>query len=359
MGEAVSQSSDSRAVSAEVNAVDDAVIEPSLRPRRMAEFIGQPKLKEHLDIVIGAASGRGDIACDHMLFCGPPGLGKTSMAGIVAAELGAGLRVTSGPALERGGDLAAILTNLDPGDILFIDEIHRLNRTVEEVLYPALEDFQIDIVIGKGPSARSIRLDLPPFALIGATTRAGMVTGPLRDRFGFVARFDYYSAGDIETIVTRSASILGVEIESPGAREIAARSRGTPRIANRLLKRVRDFSEVRGAGSISEEVACEGLEVFEVDHLGLDKVDRAILRALIEKFSGGPVGLSTLSVVVGEEPETVEDVYEPYLMQAGFLVRTPRGRIATRLAYEHLGIDPPPQAVALEEAGAGVETLFE
>lgn len=325
----------------------------------MAEFIGQPKLKEHLEIVIGAASGRGDAACDHMLFCGPPGLGKTSMAGIVAAELGAGLRVTSGPALERGGDLAAILTNLDPGDILFIDEIHRLNRTVEEVLYPALEDFQIDIVIGKGPSARSIRLDLPAFALVGATTRAGMVTGPLRDRFGFVARFDYYSPSDIETIVTRSASILGVDIESSGAREIAARSRGTPRIANRLLKRVRDFSEVRGTGSISEEVAREGLEVFEVDHFGLDKVDRAILGALINKFSGGPVGLSTLSVVVGEEPETVEDVYEPYLMQAGFLMRTPRGRVATRLAYEHLGIEAPPQVAALGQPDSGAETLFE
>lgn len=355
----MSGSPEPRAVSAAVDGADDPVIEPTLRPRRMAEFIGQPTLKEHLAIVIGAASGRGDVACDHMLFCGPPGLGKTSMAGIVAAELGAGLRVTSGPALERGGDLAAILTNLDPGDILFIDEIHRLNRTVEEVLYPALEDFQIDIVIGKGPSARSIRLDLPPFSLIGATTRAGMVTGPLRDRFGFVARFDYYSAADIETIVARSASILEVEIDSSGAREIAARSRGTPRIANRLLKRVRDFSEVRGAGSITEAIAREGLEVFEVDHLGLDKVDRAILGALVEKFSGGPVGLSTLSVVVGEEPETVEDVYEPYLMQSGFLMRTSRGRVATRLAYEHLGIDAPPQVVALEQSESGAEALFD
>lgn len=333
--------SDRGTLSADADESEDAAIEPSLRPRRMAEFIGQPKLKEHLEIVIGAASGRGDVACDHMLFCGPPGLGKTSMAGIVAAELGAGMRVTSGPALERGGDLAAILTNLEPGDILFIDEIHRLNRTVEEVLYPALEDFQIDIVIGKGPSARSIRLDLPAFALVGATTRAGMVTGPLRDRFGFVARFDYYSVDDIETIVVRSAEILGVKIDDSGAREIAARSRGTPRIANRLLKRVRDFSEVRGAGAIDQAVASEGLEVFEVDHCGLDKVDRAILRALIEKFAGGPVGLSTIAVVVGEEPETVEDVYEPYLMQAGFLMRTPRGRVVTARAFEHLGLDAP------------------
>lgn len=338
---------------------DEFVVDPSLRPRRMKDFIGQPKLKEHLAIVIGAAAGRGDSACDHMLFCGPPGLGKTSMAGIVASELGTGIRVTSGPALERGGDLAAILTNLESGEVLFIDEIHRLNRTVEEVLYPALEDFKIDIVIGKGPSARSIRLDLPPFALIGATTRAGMVTGPLRDRFGFIARFEYYSTEDLESIVKRSAAILGIEIDTQGAREIAARSRGTPRIANRLLKRVRDYSDVKGFDGIDQMVAREGLEVFEVDECGLDRVDRAILSSLIEKFGGGPVGLSTISVVVGEEAETVEDVYEPYLMQAGFLIRTPRGRIVTRKAYEHLGFEAPPASSTASGTDVDAVTLFD
>lgn len=342
---------DERAVDAHAGAEEES-LDLSLRPRRMTEFIGQPTLKEHLAILIEAAAQRGDEACDHMLFSGPPGLGKTSMAGIVASELGVSLKVTSGPALERPGDLAAILTNLDQGDVLFIDEIHRLNRVVEEVLYPALEDFQLDIVIGKGPSARSIRLDLPKFTLVGATTRSGMITGPLRDRFGFVARFDFYLPADLEEIVGRSAAILNVDIEREGAREIAKRSRGTPRIANRLLKRVRDFAEVRGAGRVDHEAAVSGLNVFEVDQAGLDKVDRAILLALIEKFGGGPVGVSTIGVVVGEEPETVEDVYEPFLMQAGFLKRTPRGRVATPLAYSHLGKTPP-------ESDAGDANLFD
>lgn len=332
---------------------DETAFDLSLRPRSMAEFVGQPTLKEHLSILIEAASARGDAACDHMLFCGPPGLGKTSMAGIVAAELGVDFKVTSGPALERAGDLAAILSNLDEGDVLFIDEIHRLNRVVEEVLYPALEDFQLDIVIGKGPSARSIRLDLPRFSLVGATTRAGLITGPLRDRFGFVARFDYYSSDDLHEIVSRSATILAVEIDDEGASEIATRSRGTPRIANRLLKRVRDYAQVRGSGNVDRESARAGLELFEVDDAGLDKVDRAILSALVDKFGGGPVGLSTLAIVVAEEPDTVEDVYEPYLIQAGFLQRTPRGRVATSHTYAHLGKEQPPGP------WAGTHSLFE
>jgi Holliday junction DNA helicase RuvB len=313
--------------------------ETTLRPRRLAEFVGQARLKEHLEIVLGAARQRGQ-AVDHLLFAGPPGLGKTTMAGIVAAELGVGLRVTSGPALERSGDLAAILTNLDEGDVLFIDEIHRLHRIVEEVLYPAMEDFQLDIVIGKGPSARSIRLDLPRFTLVGATTRTGLITGPLRDRFGFVARLDYYTPDDLVAIVARAARILGVELRPEGAVEIAARSRGTPRIANRLLRRVRDFAEVRGDGTVTGAVARQALALFDVDDRGLDKLDRAILTALCRTFAGAPVGLSTLSVSVGEEPETVEDVYEPYLLQEGFLQRTPRGRVATELAHQHLGLAP-------------------
>ncbi|MGH8991847.1 MAG: Holliday junction branch migration DNA helicase RuvB, partial [Acidimicrobiia bacterium] len=280
-------------------------------------------------------------AADHVLLAGPPGLGKTTMAGIVAAEMGVAFRITSGPALERSGDLAAILTNLDEGDVLFIDEIHRLHRVVEEVLYPAMEDFALDIVIGKGPSARSIRLDLPRFTLVGATTRTGLVTGPLRDRFGFVARLDYYSAPDLEAIVERAGRILGVDIDGEGAAEIARRARGTPRIANRLLRRVRDYAEVKGNGSVTGPVAAAALAVFEVDERGLDKVDRAILSALCRTFAGAPVGLSTLAVSVGEEPETVEDVYEPFLLQEGFLQRTPRGRVATAAAFAHVGLEVP------------------
>jgi Holliday junction DNA helicase RuvB len=314
--------------------------ETTLRPRRLAEFVGQPRLKEHLEIMIGAAMQRGQ-AVDHLLLAGPPGLGKTSLAGIVAAELGVACRTTSGPALERAGDLAAILTNLDDGDVLFIDEIHRLPRPVEEVLYPAMEDFQLDIVIGKGPSARSIRLDLPRFTLVGATTRSGMITGPLRDRFGFVARLDFYEPEDLEAILARSAQILGVPITADGAREIATRARGTPRIANRLLKRVRDYAEVRAEGTVDTDTARAALVLFEVDELGLDKVDRAILNALCTTFGGQPVGLNTLAVAVGEEPETVEDVYEPYLLKEGLLLRTPRGRVATASAFAHLGIAGP------------------
>ncbi len=327
----------------------EAAEEVSLRPRRLSEFVGQPALKEHLSIMLEAARRRGQ-PTDHLLFAGPPGLGKTSLSGIVAAEMGVGLRVTSGPALVRAGDLAAILSDLQEGDVLFIDEIHRLGRAVEEILYPAMEDFVLDIVLGKGPAARSVRLPLPHFTLVGATTRTGLITGPLRDRFGFVARLDYYGADDLEEIIARSARILEVEVSDDGAGEIARRSRGTPRIANRLLKRVRDFAEVRGNGRVSTEVAREGLTLFGVDDLGLDKVDRAILDAVCRRFSGGPVGLSTLAVSVGEETETVEDVYEPYLLQLGLLMRTPRGRVATAAAWQHLGLEVPRAQPGLFEA---------
>ncbi len=330
--------------------------EAGLRPRQLAEFVGQTELKEHLTIILEAAKGRGQ-AADHLLFAGPPGLGKTTLAGIVATEMGVGLHVTSGPALERAGDLAAILTRLDDGDVLFIDEIHRLSRAVEEVLYPAMEDFQLDIVLGKGPAARSIRLDLPRFTLVGATTRTGLITGPLRDRFGLVARLDYYTVGDLESIVVRAAGILGVDIDAAGAHEVARRARGTPRIANRLLRRVRDYAEVRGDGSIDHQTAHEGLAVFGVDDLGLDKVDRAILSAICERFGGGPVGLSTLAISVGEPTETVEDVYEPFLIQQGLLMRTPRGRVVTPAAWRHLGLVVPPSAPLA--AGGEPPTLFE
>jgi holliday junction DNA helicase RuvB len=328
-----------RSVAATADPIESAE-EVTLRPRRLSEFVGQAQLKEHLEIMLEAARRRQQPA-DHLLFAGPPGLGKTSLAGIVANEMQAGFRVTSGPALVRAGDLAAILTNLAEGDVLFVDEIHRLGRAVEEILYPAMEDFQLDIVLGKGPSARTIRLDLPRFTLVGATTRTGLITGPLRDRFGFVARLDYYDAGDLDAIVRRSASILDVTVDRAGAAEIARRSRGTPRIANRLLKRVRDFAEVRADGTVDKRVARQGLELFGVDELGLDKVDRAILDAVCSRFGGGPVGLSTLAVSVGEETDTVEDVYEPFLLQLGLLMRTPRGRVAMPAAWQHLGLDVP------------------
>jgi holliday junction DNA helicase RuvB len=315
-------------------------VEAGLRPRALADFVGQRELKEHLSIVLEAARKRGQ-SVDHLLFAGPPGLGKTTLAGIVAAEMESHLHVTSGPALERAGDLAAILTKLDEGDVLFVDEIHRLSRAVEEILYPAMEDFQLDIVVGKGPAASSIRLTMPPFTLVGATTRTGMITGPLRDRFGLVARLDYYDADELQAIVVRAAGILEVEIDTDGAWEIARRSRGTPRIANRLLRRVRDFAEVRHDGSITAAIAREGLALFGVDDLGLDKVDRAILSAMCHQFNGGPVGLSTVAISVGEQPDTVEDVYEPFLIQQGMIARTPRGRVAMPAAYQHLGLAPP------------------
>lgn len=316
---------------------EEREFDSALRPRSLDEFVGQERIKEQLSLLIEGAKNRGE-SVDHLLFSGPPGLGKTTLAGIVAAEIGVGFRPTSGPALERPGDLAAILSNLDEGDVLFVDEVHRMPKTVEEVLYPALEDFKLDIVIGKGPSARSIRLDLPRFTMVAATTRPGLIALPLRERFGFSPRLDYYPPADLARITTRSAGILEVGLEEEGATEISARSRGTPRVANRLLRRLRDFAQVRGDGVITGDIARSALELFEVDHEGLDKLDLTILNTVITKFGGGPVGLSTIAAAVGEESDTIEDVYEPYLLQMGFLKRTPRGRVATARAYGHLGL---------------------
>ena len=315
---------------------EDIRLEPGLRPKLLNEYIGQEKAKDTLRIFIDAAKGRKD-ALDHVLFYGPPGLGKTTLACIIANEMDVNIKITSGPAIEKPGDMAAILNNLQEGDVLFIDEIHRLNRQVEEVLYPAMEDFAIDIMIGKGAAARSIRLDLPRFSLIGATTRAGMLSAPLRDRFGVVNHLEYYSEKELQTIVLRSAKVLDVEIDNRGALEIARRSRGTPRLANRMLKRVRDYAQVRYDGRISSAVAAEALDLLEVDRYGLDRIDRAILELMIDKFGGGPVGLDTLSAAIGEDSGTIEDVYEPYLLKNGFLNRTPKGRMVTDRAYEHLG----------------------
>ena len=341
---------DPRVVDPVATGRDEELEEVGLRPRTLEEFIGQSDLVEHLGIVLQAARQRGQ-PVDHLLFAGPPGLGKTSLAGIVATEMGAGLRITAGPVLTRAGDLAALLTDLQDGDVLFIDEIHRLHRSVEEMLYSAMEDGRLDILIGKGPTARSIRLDLPRFTLVGATTRTGLVSGPLRDRFGFVARLDLYRPSDLWAIVERSARILKVRIDADGATRIAERSRGTPRVANRLLRRVRDFAEVRGSGFIDGATAAEGLELFGVDELGLDKVDRAILTTLCGRFGGQPVGLTTLAQCVGEEPDTIEDAYEPFLLQSGLLQRTSRGRVATPRAWAHLGqVAPGPTGT-----GAGLD----
>jgi holliday junction DNA helicase RuvB len=332
-------------------------VEQSLRPRKLAEYIGQEKLKDHIEIMLEAAKKRGEVL-DHLLFYGPPGLGKTTISGVMANEMGVPIRTTSGPAIERPGDLASILSNMKEKEILFIDEIHRLNRAVEEVLYPAMEDYALDVMIGKGPSARSLRLQLPPFTIIGATTRLAMLSSPLRDRFGVTFRLEYYSLDAMEKIITRSAKILGVQIEGEGAHQIALRSRGTPRVANRLLRRVRDYAQVRAEGIVTPEVATDALSRLEIDGLGLDDTDRRILFAIIDKFDGGPVGLGTIAASISEEADAIMDVYEPYLLQLGFLARTPRGRIATRKAYEHMGI-PYPIKIEVEEPEVEQPKLFE
>ncbi len=321
---------------------DDAENELSLRPRSLDDYIGQEKVKENLRIYIHAAKMRGE-SLDHVLLYGPPGLGKTTLANIISNEMGVNIKITSGPAIEKQGDLAALLTNLNEGDVLFIDEIHRLSRSVEEILYPAMEDYALDIIIGKGPSARSIRIDLPHFTMIGATTRAGQLTTPLRDRFGVLLKLELYSPEELTTIVKRNAGILNIEMSENGAYEIASRSRGTPRIANRLLKRVRDFAQIKGDGIIDTDIASYALDKLEIDGLGLDNIDRRMLKTIVDIYAGGPVGLDTLAATIGEEAITLEDVYEPYLLQIGFLSRTPRGRCVTRLAYEHLGLQPPMQ----------------